>query len=332
MLSFTGERYMPSISGEIRLEHYHRYALCAALARSKTVLDLACGDGYGSALLGAVANSVIGVDLDSKVIEHARGAYGRMTNLTFECCSAVSTGFGSSQFDLIVSFETIEHLSEQTEMLAEIRRLLKPDGLLIISSPNRPVYSEGRSYHNEFHKKELDFAEFDALLRAQFAQIEYYGQRLAMGTVIQPLSENLSTYSAFSDDGKEVQQRTFSMRDPMFFLAVCGEKGQPLPKLDASIFLPDSLDLVKHYTSFARWAKQQDLELTIRDKNVRHYQAEATVLEGKVKSLLQELSEGQNELAVLHTQLDQCRLEILRAQAQLDLLKILYVDGEVGGI
>ena len=102
--------------------------------------------------------------------------------------------------------------------------------------------------------------------------------------------------------------------------------------MDASIFLPDSLDLVEHYTSFARWAKQQDHELAIRDMNVRHYQAEAAALGDKVKALRQELSERQDELTVLHTQRDQCRLEILRAQAQLDLLKSLYADGDLGGI
>ncbi len=296
------------------------------------MLDLACGEGYGSALLSTLAHSVVGIDIASDALEYARATYGHFTNVRFECASAVATGLTGANFDLVVSFETIEHLAEQAEMLAEIRRLLKPDGVLIISSPNRPVYSQGRDYQNEFHVKELDFVEFDALLREHFGQIDYYGQRLAMGTVVQPLSEKLPTYGAFSDDGKDVQQRTFTMRDPMYFLAVCGFEGQSLPKLNASIFLPDSLDLVEHYTSFARWAKQQDRELAIRDKNVRHYQAEAAALEGKMKTLREELSRRQAELAALNTQRDQFRLEIIRAQAQLDLLKSLYADGEPGSI
>lgn len=332
MVTFTGERFIPSITGEIRLEHLHRYFLSCAVTTDKSVLDLACGEGYGSAMLGAVASSVVGIDLSQEAIDHARATYCHSHNVRFECGNATRTSLPDLSFDVVVSFETIEHLTEQAEILAEIRRVLKPDGILIISSPNRPVYSDGRDYKNEFHLKELDFPEFDALLRTQFGQIEYYGQRLAMGTVIQPLSQNLPSYAAFSDDGKEVQQRTFSMRDPMYFVAVCGSEGQRLPRLDASIFLPDSLDLVAHYTSFARWAKQQDRELAIRDKNVRHYQAEAAALERKVKALRQDLSDRQSELDALGTQRDQCRIEILQAQAQLDLLKSLHADGELGSI
>ncbi len=332
MFRFTGERYLPTEAGEIRLEHYHRYALTCALTKGKSVLDLACGDGYGSALLSTVAHSVVGMDVAPDAVEHARATYGHLMNLRFDCGNAAATGLTGASFDLVVSFETIEHLAEQAEMIAETRRLLKPDGVLIISSPNRPVYSEGRDYHNEFHLKELDFVEFDALLRGHFDHIDYYGQRLAMGTVVQPLSEALPTYGAFSDDGKDVHQCTFTMRDPMYFLAVCGLEGRSLPKLNASIFLPDSLDLIEHYTGFARWAKQQDQELAIRDKNVRHYQAEVAAVEGKMKCLQEELSRRKAELADLNTQRDQFRLEIVRAQAQLDLLKSLYVDGELGSI
>jgi ubiquinone/menaquinone biosynthesis C-methylase UbiE len=332
MLQFTGERYVPSEGGEIRLEHFHRYALARTLSHGKTVLDLACGEGYGSALLSAEALGVLGVDVDKAVILNAQTTYQNLPNLQFQCANVTQTGLPAASFDLVVSFETIEHLMEQTEMLAEIRRVLRPDGVLLISSPNRPVYTDKRQYCNEFHVQELDFAAFDEQIRLHFDQVEYYGQRLAMGTVIQPLAENLATYSAYCDDNTEVQQRTFSMRDPMYFVAVCAAAGQPLPKLKASILMPDSLDLVEHYTSFARWAKQQDHELAIRDKNVRHYQAEAMSLEGKVKALRQELSNSQNELAALHSQRNQCGLEILRAQAQLDLLKSLYADGDLGRI
>lgn len=332
MLRFTGERYLPSEAGEIRVEHYHRYSAILPLLKDKLVLDLASGEGYGAALMSSSAAGVLGVDINRETIRHAAATYCDISNLRFECGCATQTGAADCDFDIVISFETIEHLAEQAEMLGEIRRVLKPDGLLVISSPNRPIYSNSRKYCNEFHVKELDFAEFDALLGPHFGQIEYYGQRLAMGTVIQPLSENLDEYSAYSDDGIEVQQRTFSLRDPMYFLAVCGPAGQPLPKLNASIFLPDSLDLVNHYTGFARWAKQQDCELAIRDKNILHYQTEASNLEVEVETLRRSVAQGKSDLAMFENQRDQVRLEILRAQAQLDLLKSLYVDRGLGGI
>jgi SAM-dependent methyltransferase len=78
--------------------------------------------------------------------------------------------------DAIVSFETIEHLPAQREMLAEFRRVLAPSGMLVISSPNRPVYNEGGAIENHFHVKELDRAELKALLDPGFPQQAWYAQ------------------------------------------------------------------------------------------------------------------------------------------------------------
>jgi len=332
MLKFTGERYIPSEVGEIRIEHFHRYALACLLTKDKLVVDLACGEGYGSAYLSSAAREVVGIDLDPEAVTHAQSMYAERPNLRFECCDATRTGLPDGVFDVAVSFETIEHVAQQAEMIAEIRRVLKPDGVLVISSPNRPVYSDARNYKNEFHVKELDLAEFESLLRPHFDQVEYYGQRLAMGTVVGPLSENLAEYRAFSDDGQEICQRTSSKPDPMYFLAVCGSGGRPLPRLGASIFLPESLDLVEHYTGFARWAKQQDRELAIRDNNIRSRQSEEASLQAKLKGLRQELAQQQGELVALNAMRDNFRLEIVRAQAQLELLKSLYSDSTLGGI
>jgi O-antigen biosynthesis protein len=332
MLPFTGERYIPTEAGEIRVEHFHRYAVARTLAQGKVVLDLACGEGYGSALLCTAAHSVVGVDVAQEAVEHARATYGHVPNLRFEVASATQTGLPTASVDMVVSFETIEHLAEQAEMLAEIRRVLKPEGLLVMSSPNRPVYSEGRNYHNEFHVKELDFAEFDALLKPHFGTVAYYGQRLAMGTVIQPLEQTQPAYSAFTDNGEAVEQRTFAMQAPVYYLAVCGPKGVPLPPLNASIFMPESLDLVEHYVGFARWAQKQDRELAQRDKNVRHYQQEAGEFQQRSRELRQQVEAQQADLHALAAQREQLRLEILRAQAQLEMLKELYLDPDSPGI
>jgi ubiquinone/menaquinone biosynthesis C-methylase UbiE len=332
MLSFTGERYIPSEVGEIRVEHFHRYAVARTLAQGKVVLDLACGEGYGSALLSTVAQSVLGVDVAQEAVEHARATYGHVPNLRFEVASATQTGLPAASVDMVVSFETIEHLAEQAEMLAEIRRVLKPAGLLVMSSPNRPVYSEGRNYHNEFHVKELDFAEFDALLKPHFGAVAYYGQRMVMGAVVQPLKQNLTAYTAFTDNGMDVEHRTFAMQAPVYFLAVCGPADASLPSLNASIFMPESLDLVEHYVGFARWAQNQDRELAIRDKNVRHYQKEADEFEKRSRELQQQVVAQQADLQDLAQRREQLRLEIVRAQAQLELLKELYLDTDSPGI
>lgn len=184
-MKFTGERYIPAEQGEIRLEHFHRYAVVLRVASGKDVLDVACGEGYGSRWVATVARSTVGLDISEEAIRHAQGAYADCPNLTFTQGSATALPFGDASFDLVVSFETIEHLEGQQEMLAEIRRVLRPKGVMVLSSPNRPVYSRGGDHLNEFHVKELDFAELDQLLRAKFPAVRYLGQRLTAGSILQ---------------------------------------------------------------------------------------------------------------------------------------------------
>lgn len=82
-MEFTGERYLPSVNGEIKYEHLHRYALCLEFVKGKTVLDIASGEGYGSALLAKVAQSVIGVDISEEAVEYATKQYYTYENLKF---------------------------------------------------------------------------------------------------------------------------------------------------------------------------------------------------------------------------------------------------------
>jgi ubiquinone/menaquinone biosynthesis C-methylase UbiE len=330
VLKFTGERYIPSEQGEIRLEHVHRYCLARTLVRDKVVLDIACGEGFGSALMAEVASEVVGIDLSPETVAHAQETYGGRRNVRYVCANALQTGLPDACIDVVVSFETIEHLSEHVEMLAELQRVLRPDGVLLISSPNRPVYNSNRHEVNKFHIKELDLPEFDALLKRYFQQIDYYGQRLVMGTVVQPLNEKRQQYDAYADDGLLVQRSTVPLTNATYFVAVCGPAHAALPKLSASILLPGSLDLVAHYTGFARWAQLQDQELANRDANVRHYQGEALRLDANLKFLRQEIVRQKSELAVFNKQREQYKREILRIEAQLDCLKAFDSDGDFG--
>ena len=135
-MPWTGERYVPEVEGPIALEHLHRYAVACELASGKVVLDIACGEGYGTAMLAEVAQRVIGVDNSDLVIAHATSKYQR-PNLVFKIGSCGDIPLADGCLDLVVSFETIEHHAQHEEMLAEIKRVLKPTGLLLMSSPNK---------------------------------------------------------------------------------------------------------------------------------------------------------------------------------------------------
>ncbi len=185
-LEFTGERFVPGLPGEIAHEHWHRYAFARRFIAGKRVLDVASGEGYGSALLAAVAGSVVGVDVDPAAIEHARTTYAGRSNLRFEAGSAAALPLPDAGVDVVVSFETIEHLPRemQAPMLAEIARVLAPDGMLVLSAPNPVEYSDARDYRNPFHLHEPPREELDALLAAVFPLRRWFRQRRYFGSAI----------------------------------------------------------------------------------------------------------------------------------------------------
>src|SRR5262249_48754119 len=173
MLEWTGERFLPWINeSTIAYEHLHRYAYANTLVKDKRVLDLACGEGYGSNLLASAAASVVGIDIDDNVISHASQKY-RRANLRFLAGSVTAVPIQQDHcFDVIVCFEAIEHIENQPALMAEAKRLLDSEGLLIVSTPNKTIYREQSPENNPFHVKELHFAEFQELLARYFRNIE----------------------------------------------------------------------------------------------------------------------------------------------------------------
>lgn len=158
-------------------EHVVRYRFAAQLAPGRRVLDAASGEGYGSAILAAAgAASVRGVELDPKAVAHAQERYG----LEFTTGNVEQLPLDDASFDLVVSFETIEHVNDPERTLAEFRRVLAPDGLLVISTPNK----DRSLVENEFHAREFTHDEFVALLRQTFPHIALRYQQNWMTTAI----------------------------------------------------------------------------------------------------------------------------------------------------
>ena len=158
-LPWTGERYLPDVHGSIELEHLHRYLLASRLSLGKRVLDIACGEGYGSSLMSQSALSVIGVDIAADAVAHAKAKY-QASNLEFRIGSCAAIPLPDHSVDVVVSFETIEHHHEHDAMMREIKRVLVPGGVLMISSPDKLEYSDIPNYSNEYHVRELYRGEF----------------------------------------------------------------------------------------------------------------------------------------------------------------------------
>jgi glycosyltransferase involved in cell wall biosynthesis/SAM-dependent methyltransferase len=201
-LPWTGERFVPTITGNIAFEHYHRYLFASQFCAGCRVLDIACGEGYGSFLLAQVATHIIGVDVAAAAVERAQGVYGA-GNLEFRHGTCIATGLADASVDVVVSFETIEHIAEHDAFLAEIRRVLLPGGLAVFSTPDREVYSTVSGGSNPYHLRELSEREFLSLLSRFFAHTAAGRQKATCGSLILPTTSPPAVVEVFrrlSDD------------------------------------------------------------------------------------------------------------------------------------
>jgi ubiquinone/menaquinone biosynthesis C-methylase UbiE len=178
-MEFTGERVVPGKTPQtIYDEHIYRYVFAASLAENKVVLDVACGTGYGAGYMADKgADKVVGVDISLEAVDYARERHSKNNKASFVCADAIRLPFADGAFDIVVSFETIEHIRQYRKFLAECRRVLKENGLLICSTPNRRIFSPKLAKPmNIFHVKEFWPEEFYRLLHRYFADIVLYGQ------------------------------------------------------------------------------------------------------------------------------------------------------------
>jgi len=227
-LEFTGERFVPGIAGEIAHEHWHRYAFARRYVVGKRVLDVACGEGYGSALLAGVAGSVTGIDIDAGAVAHARQRYSALANVGFAEGSAASLPLPDASADVVVSFETIEHLPrvDQPRMLAEIARVLTSDGVLVMSAPNPVEYSAARNYRNPFHLHEPDRAELASLLDGAFPFQRWFRQRRYFGSAVwsEGPGENVEAWT-----GDAARLDPAAPPEAMYFVVVAARTQAALP-------------------------------------------------------------------------------------------------------
>ncbi len=298
-MEFTGERFVPTEAGEIRQEHLHRYAWCLPAVAGKDVLDIACGEGYGSAAMAAVARSVTGVDISAEAVAHATTTYGSRPHLRYLQGSAAAIPLPDACVDVVVSYETVEHLHEQEQMLAEIRRVLRPDGVLVMSSPNRVTYSEKAGHHNEFHVRELDFDEFATLLGRQFPAVRYLGQKLSVVSAIcatTPEAGALQWQGLAERDG-EVLARAAAIEAPVYFIAIAAAEERLLPALAPSVLMSETEDLYERHREVARWAGSQDEEIARLRGRVDELQAESAERTAWAQGLDREVEQLRTELA-----------------------------------
>lgn len=220
-LEFTGERLVTGIKGDIVELHLHRYALALEFVRSKNVLDIASGEGYGSNLLSNIALSVIGVDVDEQAVKFSKSKYNN-SNLKFIVGKAENIPLENNSVDVIVSFETIEHHDKHIEMFLEFKRVLKSDGLLILSSPDKLNYTDIPKYKNQFHIKELYREDFKALVKDYFSEVITLYQTMAYVSIIVTEDGIGSGFKEYSGDFESIESSS-SINYPVYNICIASD-------------------------------------------------------------------------------------------------------------
>ncbi len=174
-MKFTGERVEEKQwKFDLRFaDHLARYDLAKPICKDKVVLDIACGTGYGTYTLAQVAQKIDGVDIDKESVELAQKQY-TLPNLTYTVGDGTTIPFADNMFDVVISFETIEHIVEYHHFLDEIHRVLKPGGVLLMSTPNY----KGELVKNTYHVTNFDTNTFVGSVKQHFnvEKIFYQGK------------------------------------------------------------------------------------------------------------------------------------------------------------
>ena len=169
----TGERMVPAYHKNqlVYGEHLVRYEAVKELVKGKAVLDIAAGSGYGSYLIARTAKKVTGVDYSPVAAKYAKANYAS-PKITYLQGDAKAIPIDDNSVDVVVSFETLEHIDDYEKFMSEIKRVLKPNGLLVLSTPNDIEFPEGADFH--FH--EFKQAELERLVKKYFKNIKPYYQ------------------------------------------------------------------------------------------------------------------------------------------------------------
>jgi SAM-dependent methyltransferase len=166
----VAERFQTVEEYCLSLIHLKAYETAAELAKGKRVLDLGCNNGYGTEIISRKAARVTGVDVSPRSIGAARV---RCPSIEFQLVDGTTLPFPDASFDAVVSFQVVEHIEDPLPYLAEIRRVLTPDGFAVFTTPNREIrLSPGMKPWNEFHVREYSGSELSELLHRYFGTVE----------------------------------------------------------------------------------------------------------------------------------------------------------------
>jgi SAM-dependent methyltransferase len=316
-LEFTGERVVPGlVDADLLNEHLARYRFAARFAQGAMVLDAGCGTGYGAAEISQ-ASRVVGVDVSAEAVDHARCNFSR-AGVHFLRAVCESLPFFDGSFDLVLAFEVIEHLERWQDFLAEARRVLRPAGLLLVSTPNKAYYAEARGAAgaNPYHVREFEFSEFESALKAVFPYVKLWTQNhadvIVFNRAAQAKEVPAGDFEAPGDDRPEQAH---------FFLAGCSQS--PLGDARAFAWSPVSGNVLRDRE---RHIALLESELAKKDVWLRQEQAAHAALQGSHEQVLVELERSNEWAGQLNAELTRAGGVIAGLQQELAATQAGYAE------
>ncbi len=321
------ERFDPEMSANTLMESEHRgrYCWAAQAVTGQSVLDAGCGTGYGLAILAeAGASELTGVDIDP-------GAVAAAQDRAAERGATVAQGdlqaleLPDDSFDVAVCFETIEHLASPEQGLAELRRVVRPDGILIVSSPNPDVYPSG----NEHHLRELRPDELRQLVQSHFPTTRVYLQHPWLASVIEPAeSVEPSETNGHPKNGVGVR-RTNRLEPNRSTFAIAVGCGAEPPEFGAMISLGDDFEVKWWKDQVSEGKQRADAALAEATDSIERAareavaQAEARVAEQELgmARLLQEAAAKEAQASARLRQTSAALIDANQELAQAPVLK-----------
>jgi SAM-dependent methyltransferase len=303
------ERFVPEeMRGElVEAEHVARYWWATRFCEGLRVLDAGCGTGYGSAMIKeAGATEVVAVDNSEAIVEVAR--QGAPEGVVCETADVTSLPYRNDSFEAVVCFEVIEHVEQPETVLDELTRVLAPDGLLLISSPNRARYVPG----NPHHRHEYLPGELGEALRSRFPAVRLLQQHVMIASVI----------SGDDDDEELSEARVRRLASPeaedeIYILAMAGER-LPNPGSGA-IALTKFVELRKwleHYRQQVELLEQQRRALEELD-TIRQDRQKALALLADRERAIAELTTLREDLRVANEETERMRRDLMAIEQRL---------------
>jgi 2-polyprenyl-3-methyl-5-hydroxy-6-metoxy-1,4-benzoquinol methylase len=289
-LNFTGERLIPELNkgSAFYYEHLARYLFTSQIVNEKVVLDAGCGVGYGSYIMATYgkAKKVYAVDLSQDTIKYAQSKYSNK-NIKYNQDNVEELKTITSQIiDVAVSFEVIEHLNDQEKFLRQIKRVLKNDGIFVVSTPNKYTYPSG----NHFHTKEIYPEEFSLLLKKFFKNVSFFHQNFELTQTVKPenLKEDSFLKEKFSISEIQVFANKVNSKKSQYIIALCSDEDLPKTQLLAITSQKvDCFDLTFGMLSLSKQFKDLHKNLELLNKKNEELKIKSNDLESyltKIKS------------------------------------------------